>query len=153
MYKFSQLSIKRLSTCHNDLIMVANNAIGGSPYDFKITEGHRSPQRQFELFKQGRECVEGKWVIVNKSKVVTNIDGVNKMGNHNYTPARAFDIQVLVGGKGTWVAKYYYAVSKHIMSIADQLFLEGRISHRIKWGGNFKSIVDLPHYEIIIQKP
>ena len=148
MYKFSPLSETKLSGCHTDLILLAHQSIGDSPFDFKITDGHRSPQRQFELYKRGRVLIDGKWVITDKSKVVTNIDGIRKKSNHNYSPARAFDIQILVDGVGTWEAKYYRYVADHIMGVANRLFLEGKISNEISWGGDWHSISDKPHFEL-----
>lgn len=150
-FQFSALSETKLSTCHTDLILLAHQAIMDSPYDFKITEGHRSPQRQFELYKRGRAFEIDKWVVVDRSKIVTNIDGIRKMSNHNYNPARAFDIQVLVNGQGTWVEKYYHPVAEHILKIAEQLLADGKISHQVRWGGSWKSLVDLPHFEILVK--
>lgn len=148
MNQFSQLSKTKLSECHDDLILIANKAITDSPYDFKITEGHRSPQRQFELYKKGRTLFGEKWVITDKSKVVTNVDGITNMSKHNHKPSKAFDIQVIVNGKGTWIPKYYKPVASHIESIAEKLLLEGEVSKKIRWGGNFKTLVDMPHFEI-----
>ena len=48
MYKFGNKSIERLATVHPDLQRLFNAAIDNSPYDFSITEGLRSLERQKE---------------------------------------------------------------------------------------------------------
>ncbi|RLG87046.1 MAG: hypothetical protein DRO18_03665 [Thermoprotei archaeon] len=43
----------------------------------------RSDEEQFRLFKKGRKQLpDGTWVIEDKSKVVTYIDGIHKKGKH-----------------------------------------------------------------------
>jgi hypothetical protein len=148
-YKFSELSEMRLSGCHTDLILLAHQAIIDSPYDFKITEGHRSSQDQFARYKQGRELIKNEWKVIDRSKVVTNIDGIRIKGKHNYNPARAFDIMVLVNGKGTWEDSFYVEISKHILATANRLFESKQISHKVRWGGSFKNLYDCPHFELI----
>ena len=49
-YSFGTKSRQRLNTCHADLILIAETALALSPVDFSIVEGHRSKQRQKELF-------------------------------------------------------------------------------------------------------
>ena len=45
-------------------------------FDFTVIEGHRTLERQQELFKEGK----------------SQIDGITTKGNHNYLPSRAIDI-------------------------------------------------------------
>ena len=61
--KFGNRSKKRLSTCDEDLQKIMNLAIQRTIVDFGITEGHRSVERQQELF--------------NQRPKVTHVDGVN----------------------------------------------------------------------------
>jgi len=53
---------------------------------------HRTPNEQFELYKEGRAFKNGKWVVVDKKKVVTGKDGFNNKSRHNYLPASGVDI-------------------------------------------------------------
>lgn len=145
---FSQISIQRLTQCHFDLRKIANEAIKESPFDFMITHGYRTPEQQFELYKKGRELIDGKWVKTGKT--VTGRDGFRIKSKHNYYPSLAFDIAVLVDGKVTWEAGYYNTVAKHILEVAKRLLIEGKVSERIQWGGNFSNY-DGPHFEITNQ--
>ena len=150
MYKFSVTSDTYIRSCHKDLQIVAYAALlnDNCPYDFGITSGFRNSDAQFKLFKKGREYKNGKWVIKNKGQVVTYIDGYKKKSKHNEYPAMAFDIFVSINGAATWNIKYYKALGKHILNIAEKLFKEGKIRSMVTWGGNWTKFRDYPHFQI-----
>lgn len=105
----------------------------------ELTEVHRSPERQFELFKKGRTMdTQGNWITTDKSQIVTNVDGYKILGAHNYYPSRAIDVAVVSNktGKITWEEKYY----RPLLDIAKKLGLES--------GGSWTSIKDWPHIQI-----
>lgn len=142
-YQFGKVSLTRLSTCHEDLQLVAKESLKVSDVDFGIAEGHRSPERQNEMFKQG------------KSK----IDGITKLGNHNYNPSRAFDIYGFVNGRTAYNQETIIYLAGVITGAANQLFAMGAISHKIRWGGNWdkdgevmtdQKFDDAVHFEIYI---
>lgn len=127
-YKFSKRSLNNLVGVHPMLVQLMHEAIKTTPIDFVITEGVRTAKRQQELFKQG------------KSKC----DGIKKRSNH----------QVKADGYGHAVDLYPYpvdlkdlerfrALAAHILKKAEELNIS------IEWGGNFKTLVDMPHYEIV----
>jgi peptidoglycan L-alanyl-D-glutamate endopeptidase CwlK len=135
MPKFSKKSMDRLATCHDDIQLVMNEAI--KKFDFTVLSGHRSPDEQFELYKQGRELIDGKWAKVGKT--VTNVDGTNVLSNHNYNPSRAID-----------VAPYpidwdnidrFIAMSNVVLKCAKEFDIE------LEWGGNWR-MKDYPHFEL-----
>jgi len=110
--------------------------------DFGIAEGHRSIVLQQKYYKQG------------KSK----IDGINKMGKHNYNPSLAVDIYAYVNGKAIWDKEHLSYLSGIIHAVTELLYKEGKITHKIRWGGNWdmdgtilldQSFDDRPHYELI----
>lgn len=119
-YKFSQKSLDKLSTVHPDLQRLFKEAITGSPYDFSITEGVRSLERQKELVEAG------------KSQTM----------NSRHLTGKAVDIAVFVDGKVTWDFKYYKEVADHIkvMAILNDI--------AIVWGGDWVSFKDGPHFEL-----
>lgn len=140
-YKFGKTSIKRLESCHEDLIKIAQASISLSPIDFGIAEGHRSLERQRELYEEG------------KSKV----DGIIKKGKHNYYPSHAFDVYAWVNNKASWDSKELCLIAGIIISVANLLYREDEISHIIRWGGNWdmdgqiisdQNFIDLPHFEL-----
>lgn len=138
MYRLSQTSCERLSTCHNDLILIVHESIGLSAVDFGVAEGHRSLERQKILFAKG------------KSKV--------KKSKHNHTPSLAVDLYAYVDDKASWNTEHLCYIAGVVTSVADRLHKEGKIKHRVRWGGNWdndgeivndQSFIDLPHYELI----
>jgi len=141
MYKFSNKSKERLNTCHEDLRLIANIAIQRSQIDFGIAEGHRSVERQYDLYKAG----------------LSKIDGVNKRGKHNYKPSLAFDIYAWVNGRSSYDQRYIIFIAGVILAVAKELKEQGRIDTELRWGGNWdgdgqiindQSFNDLVHFEI-----
>jgi len=131
MHKLSNNSKAKLSTCHPDLRRLVEASITNCPIDFGISYGERTQEEQFELYKQGREQRGDKWVIVDKLKVVTNVDGYEVLSEHNYSPSKAFDFICFVNGKLVWEEKYYIFVAGYIIAKAQELGID------ITWGGNF----------------
>jgi peptidoglycan LD-endopeptidase CwlK len=146
MGTFGSRSKEKLHTMHEDLQAVFNLSITRSSIDFGIAEGHRSVERQYELFKQG------------KSK----IDGRQKKGKHNHFPSLAGDIYAYHPDVET---RRLIAYDKNslsyiagvIDSCAKELYNTGQIEHLIRWGGNWdkdgvilldQSFDDYPHFEI-----
>jgi peptidoglycan LD-endopeptidase CwlK len=104
-----------------------------------LTCVHRFPEEQLVLFGKGRvRGSDGKWIVQDKAKIVTNVDGVTILGAHNYKPARAIDVMVVdnTTGRETWVEKFYLPLGP----IAKK--------YGLVWGGDWKSIKDLPHLEV-----
>lgn len=96
-------------------------------HDLLLTCTHRSVDEQQLLYAKGR-TVPGLRV--------TNVDGIRQLSNHNYTPARAVDVAVVVYGKVSW-------------SPADYAPL-GELANRygLVWGGSWKTLRDYPHLEL-----
>lgn len=167
VYKFGEKSTKQLQTCHRDLQLVLTEGLANSEIDFSLIEGHRPPETQFEYFKKGRKEVNGKWVVVDRRKVTTNIDGHKKKGKHNYQPSRAIDIAIYVPKsiRPSKYKNYNFAYDEEhlcyvigvIMGTAKMLFRQGRITNRVTSGLNWdgdgiilkdQNLADYPHIEI-----
>lgn len=129
MYKLSKRSLSRLKNVEPILIAIIVEAIKESPFDFGIPRhgGFRTASEQYLLYKQ-----------VPK---VTNIDGINRKSYHQ--TGRAFDIFAYVDGKATWDPKYYEPIARHLQKIALEKY-----NVILEWGGDFKSFVDMPHFQI-----
>lgn len=161
MYQFSKTSLKRLETCHKDIQTLMLYAIMTSPIDFGIAYGERSTEEQFELFKVGRaEDSEGRWVVIDSSKVITNVDGFTEQSKHNKKPSEAVDVFVWVPGKKELMydAMHLCFLAGHILKCSKELLAKGEIKHPIRWGGNWdndgeilydQKLWDKPHFEII----
>ena len=147
MYKLGKGSLKKLESVHHDLVKIIKLAITRTPVDFGISEGHRSLERQKELYDQG------------KSK----IDGINKKGKHNYSPSLAIDLyayhpDIEVRKKLAYDVPTLCIIAGVIISCADELKAKGDIKHSLRWGGNWdndgvilydQSFDDLPHFELV----
>lgn len=119
-YAFGTKSADRLSQVHPDLQKVFNEAIKDSPFDFSITEGLRTKERQKALFDEG------------KSQTM----------NSRHLTGKAVDIAVIKDGEVTWDLKYYRIVTDHIKSVAKKLDIP------IVCGIDWTSFVDGPHIEL-----
>ncbi|WP_340222098.1 M15 family metallopeptidase [Fusobacterium nucleatum] len=120
MFSFSKASLDKMNGVNSKLVILMKEAIKNSPYDFKITEGLRTVERQKELVKTG------------KSKTM----------NSYHLKGKAVDIAVLIDNKITWDFKYYKKVADHIKEVARKL------GYVITWGGDWKTFKDGPHFQI-----
>ena len=119
----SDRSLKAMKGLHKDLVQLIKVGIVNSPYDFVITEGLRSAERQAEMLR------------TKKSKV----------RHSKHQDGFAVDIMAYdENGKGTWEHTYYEAINSHIQEVAN---LEGIV---ITWGGTWTTLVDAVHFQIEI---
>lgn len=120
-WKFGKKSKERLAGVKKPLQDLFNAAIADSPYDFSITCGLRTVEEQRVLVATGKSRTM-------KSKHLTG---------------DAVDIAVFVDGKITWDLKYYKAVAAHIKKVAIKMGI------KIEWGGDWKSFIDGPHFQLV----
>lgn len=98
-----------------------------------VTDGNRTVAEQQALYAKGRTIPP-----IGKKYRVTNADGVKKKSNHQ--DGRAVDCTFLnAAGKPHWPSRY--------LAPWDTFGARVRAAG-LKWGGDFKSIVDLPHVEL-----
>lgn len=135
MAKFGALSKERLATCHEDLQVIASLAI--QYLDFSVECGHRGQEEQDEAFMNGFSKLQ-----YPNSK-------------HNKTPSMAIDITPYPSRYTD--TKKQRELAFYFKGIADALFAEGRISHRVRWGGDWdgdgdtadQTFNDYPHFELM----
>ncbi len=139
MYSFGNKSNEKLATADEKLQRVAERALSFGVMDFSIIEGHRSVERQKELFDQGKSM----------------IDGENKKGKHNFEPSLAIDIlpyPAVINNINVWSDKQRFCVLAGLMFAAASLE-----DVKLRWGGDWdgdgnnadSSFHDLPHFEIL----
>lgn len=124
----------------NDIAAECNSDEGAlAGLEFVVLETLRPFARSDELYRQGRALQAGKWVVVDRSKVVTNAPGGSSF--HNY--GRALDGALKYKGKPfSWGFDRDERIMRGMRRISE---LAKR--HGIAWGGNFKTLVDLPHWQ------
>lgn len=150
---YSKSSQEKLKTAHSDLIVIFQEVV--KVFDNTIIYGYRNPELQLELYKKGRAFIKGIWIVVKPREVVTYKDGTDKKSKHNYNPSKAVDA---VPYPIDWrdVKRMHYFAG-FVMATAIRLKEEGKITHAIRWGGDWnkntqvkdETFMDLAHYEII----
>jgi peptidoglycan L-alanyl-D-glutamate endopeptidase CwlK len=120
-FKLSQRSKDKLKDVDSRLVKVVERAIEITEIDFAVTEGFRTVQRQKELVSKG-------FSQTLKSKHLTG---------------HAVDLAAFVDGKVNWDKPFYYKIADAMKKAAE----EQQVA--IRWGGDFKSFFDGPHFELI----
>ena len=126
-YSLSGKSKLRLSGVDSDLVKVVDLALTISKVDFGIPEfgGLRTQAEQHSLFL----------------KKLSKCDGYSKLSNHQ--SGEAFDVYAYVDGKASWDELHLTHVATAMLSAASQLGV------KLRWGGNFESFIDMPHFELV----
>lgn len=120
MTDFSATSRRKLMTCHPKLIGILEEAIKW--YDFSVLVGHRGAEEQNDAFDSGRSKL--KWPD----------------SRHNKVPSRAVDIAPYpIDWKNE---KEFHYLAGLVMGIAISRGV------RLRWGGRWTSLNDLPHFEL-----
>jgi peptidoglycan LD-endopeptidase CwlK len=136
-FRYGEASEKALVSCHTDIVRVFRRVI--EVFDVKLTDGHRAPERQYELWLQGRDPATGE--IVDSRKIVTNVDGRRRKGYHNYDPSLAIDAH-------PWPIDFENERRYHFMA-GVVLALAHDEGVPLEWGGHWKGrLVDLPHFQL-----
>lgn len=124
-HRFSQSSLDRLDTIEPNLVEVFHLALKYSKYDFGITEGIRTEEKQRENIKKGVSTTM-------KSRHLPNENGLSEAG----------DIVIYKNGKPTYEPKLYRKVAEAFFKAAFEL------GTPIEWGGHWESMFDGPHYQL-----
>jgi len=158
MHSFGKASQKQHVTLHSDLQMILDWGIRYCRVDFSLHEGHRIPAKQFEYFKRGRELIDGKWVLTKPKNKITNVDGIKIKGKHNYKPSLAVDFTAYVPDKPElkWDSHHLTYIGATLIMVAEFLYEEGLIQHKLTWGGDWdhdgnladNRLYDRPHVEL-----
>lgn len=129
-FGLSARSLAALEGVHPDLVRVVKRAITLTPQDFLVTEGVRTPQRQRELYAQGRSKPGKKvtWTLV--SNHFKKADGYGHAVDLCPYPV-------------DWSDTKKFAVIANAMKQAARV--EGV---PVVWGGDWRTNKDSPHFEL-----
>lgn len=120
-FSLSTKSKEKLEGVDIRLVRLVEQAIKETTVDFAVTEGLRTPERQQQL--------------VN--------DGFSQTMKSKHLTGHAVDLVAIVGGKVSWDKLHYPAIAQAMKkAAADQ-------NVKIRWGGDFKSFFDGPHFELV----
>ncbi len=126
------MSSRSLADAHSALVeryllLAEDFAREQVPASLVVTCTFRSVDEQAVLYAQGR---------VHPGKIVTNADGITNLSAHNYYPARAIDVAVMLDGKIVWREDLYHP----LVELAKR--------HGLVSGGSWKTFKDWPHIEM-----
>ena len=126
MFKLGQNSLNNRAGVDPRLIEISDLAISMSNIDFGIpsTGGLRTTEDQAKLFTSGVSKADGR---INKSYHQTG---------------KAIDVYAYVDGKASWEKPHLALIAAVMLQAAAQL------GYKLKWGGNWKSWQDMPHFEL-----
>lgn len=136
MPKFSKSSFSKLTTCHQDLQALFFEVI--KSFDCTVLEGYRNQEDQEAAFAAGNSKLH------------------YPHGKHNHQPSLAVDVSPYpVDWKN--ISRFYWFAG-YVMGIAQRLKDEGKISHAIRYGGDWDNdmeieedkFTDLVHFELIL---
>lgn len=122
-YHWGKKSTELLATCDKRLQELAYMMLDRSDFDLTITCGYRTEDEQNEAYKNGKSRAR-----FGESK-------------HNTFPSKAIDICPY---PINWDTK---DIRWQEMAL-NAMWCAGKLGIEIVWGGSFKSIKDLPHFQI-----
>ena len=120
-FKLGQRSKDRLKGVDERLVKVVERAIELTEIDFTVLEGLRTPERQKQLVA----------------------DGFSQTLKSKHLTGHAVDLGALVNGTISWNKQHYHTIAKAMKKSAEELNVN------IRWGGDFKSFFDGPHFELV----
>ena len=120
-FQLGQRSKDRLKGVDERLVKVVERAIELTEIDFTALEGLKTHERQKQLVSEG-------FSQTLKSKHLTG---------------HAVDLGALVNGTVSWDKEHYHTIAKAMKKSAEELKIN------IRWGGDFKSFFDGPHFELV----
>lgn len=120
MYRLGRRSRENLNGVHPDLVRVVNRAIQITKVDFAVIEGLRDKRRQEALVKAGASMTM----------------------NSRHLTGHAVDLAAWVDGRIDWSWPLYNKIDAAMKQAAQELDV------KIKWGGNWTSFKDGPHFEL-----
>ncbi len=133
---FNDASFSKLSTCHIDLQRIFFEVI--KTFNCTVLEGHRGQEAQDKAFADGKTQL--KW----------------PNGNHNATPSNAVDVAPCPLDWNNMKEFCFFA--GFVKGVATCLKAEGKITHSIRWGGDWNGnndlddnkFNDLVHFELCV---
>jgi peptidoglycan L-alanyl-D-glutamate endopeptidase CwlK len=139
MFPYSQTSLRHLESCHADIQLIWGEL--AKYVNCSVFCGHRNEQEQNEAFADKNS--ELQWPD----------------SKHNSLPSMAIDSGPYFPElrNTDWEDYKAFAVfAGHVMLIARQLYDAGKITHLVRWGGDWdmdgrtrdQKFNDLPHFEL-----
>ena len=140
-FMFSSRSREALKGVHPDLILVVSRGLLYSQYDFMVTEGFRTMERQKELKAAGYSRTLNSQHLKQADGFAHAFDvmAVGDLDQDGYVDAQDPEL--------TWNPKIYSEIARAMKCAACELGIS------IRWGGDFKTRdgepwFDGPHFQL-----
>lgn len=130
--RFIKSTLPEMQAVANRAMEIANTRKLFCP-DFGISRGYSSPEEQNDLYQIGRS---------EPGSIVTNCDGYNIPSPHQSKVA--LDFYAYVDGNASYEPGDLALVATCFCEAASDL------GYEYDWGGNFRSLADGAHFEIIL---
>ena len=131
-FHLSRRSLSKLRGVDSDLVRVVKRAIQITAIDFAVTEGMRGKARQRWLKATGKSKT-----LLSKHLVGRAVDVMAAGDLDGDGDVDAQDKSI------TWSREFYGPIAEAMTQAAAELGVA------IRWGGNFKSWYDGPHFELM----
>ncbi len=131
-FHLSKRSFSKLRGVDSRLVRVVKHAIQISAIDFAVTEGVRDLDRQRSLVAQGKSHTLRSKHLVGHAIDVMAAGDLNNDGIIDHQDKSI-----------TWNREFYGPIADAMKQAALEL------SITIRWGGDFKSFYDGPHFELM----
>lgn len=132
MPEFSEKSLKRLATVHQDLQVLFHEVIKHE--DCTVVSGLRTQEEQEALYAKGR---------TQPGDIVTHMDGVNRRSKHQ--TGLAVDVVPYPSMYGN--IEKLIEFGWFVKGVAAMLIRYGAMEKEVKWGGDWRWR-DYPHWEL-----
>lgn len=146
-FNLSQKSLQVLSTVNPRLQRVVKRAIIKSEVDFGVAQGLRTRDDQMKLYGQGRTAAQMKAAGLNPEYAKPKMAKVTWTMNSNHLGGKAVDLVPYVNGKVEWDNNGKLGLWPKIAKAMKESAVE--LGVKIEWGGDWKTTVDRPHFEIV----
>lgn len=146
MNHYSKNSRDMLNTCHQDLQTIFERVL--EFWDHSIICGRRGRLDQDKAFAEGKSKVQ--WPN-SKHNIVDEYGNEDTVGLSLAVDAVPYPVD--------WDnIDRFIAFGCYVLGVADALYRQGAISHRLRWGGDWnylsrdlspQSFNDYPHFELV----
>lgn len=135
-YSFGRRSLDRLATCHPVLQRLMRKVIARDdlPCDITILCGYRNQAEQDAAYLAGNSKLQFPKSL------------------HNSSPSLAVDIAPYINGGVSWDRAWYFKLAPLVKQTWLQMTEEEQDGYQLSWGGEWKSFVDLPHFQLNLRK-
>ena len=133
-YFLGRTSKARLVTCHRKIQLIVEDAIKHSTIDFGVVCGYRGEIQQTEAFDDGKSNAE--W----------------GESSHNFRQGdKPCSLAVDLAPYSSKIRNYLWDDEEAFKQLYEHIRMTAhKFGVKMKWGGNFASLKDMPHFEIVI---